>query len=72
MSALEDAIVLLERAVARLEAATVARPSHLQLGDPQPTGGVPDQAELEAATAALAGRIDAALSKLGQLLEQES
>jgi hypothetical protein len=59
MSELDDAIARLERAVARLEAA--ADPARRAAED----GRAADVA------AAVAGRIDAALAKLGQLLEQE-
>ena len=58
MSELADAVARLERAVARLEAAAAR-----ELRD----GG--DQQV--AAAAAIAGRIDAALAKLGQLLDKE-
>jgi hypothetical protein len=58
MSELDDAIARLEEAVARLEAASQAtRPAA--------------EDERLAAAAAIAGRIDAALAKLGQLLERE-
>jgi hypothetical protein len=59
MSELDDAITRLERAVARLEAAA----------DPARRAGEDGRAAEVAAT--VAGRIDAALAKLGQLLEQE-
>ena len=67
MSALDDAIGMLERAVARLEAAIAARSMTQQSAAGEPA----DRQQLAAATAALAGRIDAALTKLGELLEQE-
>jgi len=54
MSELDDAILRLERAVARLEAAAERRPE----GDP-------------ADVAPALARIDAALARLGQLLEPE-
>ncbi len=59
MSELDDAIARLKAAVARLEAAAdpAKRPAE-------------DERATEAA-AALAGRIDAALAKLAQLLERE-
>ena len=59
MSEFSDAIARLERAVARLEAAAAREPR----GE--------EDAQLAAATAAIADRLDAALAKLGQLLEQE-
>ena len=59
MSALDDAIARLERAVARLEAAA----------DPAKRAAEDERAANVAA--AVAGRIDAALAKLGQLIEQE-
>ncbi len=59
MSELDDAIARLEAAVARLEAAT------------DPTKRPADDARAEAAAAEIAGRIDAALAKLAQLLERE-
>lgn len=55
MSELDDAITRLERAVARLEKAS--DPARRAAEDEQLT--------------AIAGRIDAALAKLGQLLERE-
>ena len=59
MSELDDAIARLKAAVARLEAATAAarRPA--------------DDERASEAAAAIAGRIDAALAKLAQLLERE-
>jgi len=59
MSELDDAIARLERAVARLEAA--ADPAKRAAADER-TANV---------AGVIAGRIDAALAKLGQLLEQE-
>ena len=59
MSELADAVARLERAVARLEAA--AR-------EPRK----PDDAQLAAAAAEIAGRVDAALKKLDRLLETEA
>ena len=58
MSELAEAIARLERAVARLEAAAAREPRR---GDEQQV----------AAAAAITGRLDAALAKLGQLLERE-
>jgi hypothetical protein len=59
MSALDEAIARLEQAVARLEAAT----------DPEKRAAEDEHST--AVAAAIAGRIDAALAKLGRLLEQE-
>jgi hypothetical protein len=59
LSELADAVARLEHAVARLEAAAAR--------EPRDGGGE----QVAAATAAIAGRIDAALAKLGQLLEKE-
>ncbi len=59
MSELDDAIARLERAIARLEAAS-RRPR-------QP----PEDARVAEIAASVAGRIDAALARLGQLLERE-
>ena len=59
MSELDDAIARLKAAVARLEAATDAAK---RLAEDEHAAGV---------AAALAGRIDAALAKLAQLLERE-
>ena len=59
MSDIAEAIERLERAVARLEAAT------------DPTKRPADDARAEAAAAEIAARIDAALAKLAQLLERE-
>ena len=60
MSALSDALVRLDRAVARLEAASAARPH---------ANGRDD--EVAATAAAIAGRVEAALAKLDRLLEKE-
>ncbi len=59
MSELSDAVARLERAVTRLEAA--AARGFRDGGDEQ----------VATAAAAIAGRIDAALAKLGQLLDKE-
>ena len=59
MSELDDAIARLKAAVARLEAA--ADPAKRTAEDERATEAV----------AAITGRIDAALAKLGQLLEPE-
>jgi hypothetical protein len=59
LSELADAVARLERAVARLEAAAAREPRD---GDDQ---------QVAAAAAAIAGRIDVALAKLGQLLDKE-
>ncbi len=60
MSELDDAIARLKAAVARLEAAA----------DPAKRPADEDERAASVA-AALAGRIDAALAKLAQLLERE-
>jgi hypothetical protein len=64
MSELDDAIRRLKAAVARLEAAAdpLKRPAEDERTADQQVIGV---------AAALAGRIDAALAKLAQLLERE-
>ena len=59
MSELDDAIARLKAAVARLDAAT------------DPARRPAEDARAEDAAAAIAGRIDAALAKLAQLLERE-
>ena len=59
MSELDDAIARLEQAVARLEAAST-----------QIDRAAEDE-QVAAIAAALAERIDAALARLGQLLERE-
>ena len=59
MSELDDAIRRLSAAVARLEAAA------------DPSKRTADDARVGDVTAALAGRIDAALAKLAELLEAE-
>ena len=59
MSELADAVARLERAVARLEAAAAREPRRGQ------------DEQVAAAAAAITGRLDVALAKLGQLLEQE-
>jgi len=64
MSELDDAITKLEEAVARLDAAS----------DLSRRTAEDDRAEdgrLAAVAAAIAGRIDAALARIGQLLERE-
>ncbi len=57
MSELDDAIARLTAAVARLEAASATRPA--------------EDRRATAVEVAIAGRIDAALAKLAQLLERE-
>ena len=59
MSDFSDSIARLERAVARLEAAAARKPRN----------GTDEQ--VAAAAAAITGRLDVALAKLGRLLEQE-
>jgi hypothetical protein len=59
LSELAEAIARLERAVARLEAAAAREPRR---GEDQ---------QVAAAAAAITGRLDVALAKLGQLLEQK-
>ena len=59
MSELDDAIARLEEAVARLDAASGLSKR-----------AVEDE-RLAAVAAAIAGRLDAALARLGQLLERE-
>jgi hypothetical protein len=59
LSALSDALARLGRAVARLEAAAAAR---------HPANGRDD--EVAAAAAAIAGRVEAAITKLDRLLEE--
>jgi hypothetical protein len=60
LSELADAIARLERAVARLEAAAAR----------EPRNGPNEQ--VAKAAAAITGRLDVALAKLGQLLEKEA
>ena len=60
MSALDDAILRLEEAVARLEAAS------------DPGKRAAEDERVAAVAAAVAERIDAALVKLGQLLGREA
>ena len=64
MSELDDAIARLEAAVARLEAASgdAKRATDNRQAEDQRVRGV---------AAAIAGRIDAALARLGQLLDRE-
>ena len=59
MSELAEAIARLERAVARLEAAAGREPRNNA------------DEQVATAAAAITGRLDVALAKLGQLLEQE-
>ena len=58
MSELEDALARLERAVARLEAAA------------DPARHAAEERRVTEASAAIAGRIDAALAKLARLLDE--
>jgi hypothetical protein len=60
VSELEDAIARLERAVARLEAAC------------DPAKREAEAARISVVAAGVAQRVDAALAKLGQLLEREN
>jgi hypothetical protein len=69
MSELDDAIARLVEAVARLEAASNVAQRAAE-GD-HAEGGQPEDERVRAVAAAIAGRIDAALAKLGQLLERE-
>ena len=64
MSELDDAIARLEAAVARLEAASGE--AKRATDDHQA-----EDARVRVVAAAIAGRIDAALARLGQLLERE-
>jgi hypothetical protein len=57
---LDDAIAQLERAVARLDAAY------------NPQRQAAEQARVTAVAASVAERVDAALAKVGQLLEREN
>jgi hypothetical protein len=70
MSELDDALALLERAVTRLEAVP-------RLGDGdavarQAAERAAEDQRLEEATAAIVARVDAALAKIGQVLEGEA
>jgi hypothetical protein len=65
MSELDDAIARLEAAVARLQAA-----SGVTTRAPD-ADRVAEAGQVSAVAAAIVGRIDAALAKLGQLLEPE-
>ncbi|HEX3952744.1 MAG TPA: hypothetical protein VHW90_04165 [Stellaceae bacterium] len=60
MSELDDAVAILERAVARLEAAS------------DPTKRAAEDERLAAVTAAIGQRLDIALAKIGHLLEREN
>ena len=75
MSELDDAIRRLEAAVARLEAAS-GRAGRAVADDHREDGhGEDGQAEVErvrGVAAEIAGRVDAALARLGQLLERET
>jgi len=69
MSELDDAIARLEEAVARLEAASgeaKRAPVGVRVDDRQT-----EDEQVRGVAAAIAGRIDAALARLGQLLERE-
>jgi len=69
MSELDDAIARLEEAVARLEAASNAAKRSAE-GDHGEAGQLEDE-RVRAVAAAIAGRLDAALAKLGRLIERE-
>ena len=64
MSELDDAITRLEEAVARLEAASTGAKRAAE-------GEALEDERVRAVAGLIAGRIDAALAKLGQLLERE-
>jgi hypothetical protein len=64
MSELDDAIARLEEAVARLEAASDAAKRGAE------SGRLEDD-RVRAVATAIAGRLDAALAKLGRLIERE-
>ena len=70
MSELDDALVMLERAVTQLEAVP-------RLGDSDAVARLAaeraaEDRRLEEATAAIVTRVDAALAKIGQVLEGEA
>ena len=69
MGELDDAIARLEEAVARLEAASnvAKRAAEGDHGE----GGQLENERVRAVAAAIAGRLDAALAKLGRLIERE-
>jgi len=69
MSELDDAIARLEEAVARLEAASNVAKRAAE-GDHREEGQ-PEDERVRAVAAAIAGRLDAALAKLGRLIERE-
>ena len=64
MSELDDAIARLEEAVARLEAASSVAKRAAE-------SERPEDERVRAVAAVIAGRIDAALARLGRLLEGE-
>ena len=66
LSEISNALVRLERAVARLETAAAARPP---TNSPATNGG---DEQVAAAAAAIAGRVEAALAKLDRLLDRET
>jgi len=70
MSELDDALAVLERAVTRLEAVP-------RLGDSdavarQAAERAAEDQRLEEATTAIVARVDAALAKIGQVLEGDA
>ena len=70
MSELDDALVMLERAVTRLEAVP-------RLGDSDAVARLAaeraaEDRRLDEATTAIVTRVDAALAKIGQVLEGEA
>jgi len=69
MSELDDAIARLEEAVARLEAASNVAKRAAE-GGHREDGQLEDE-RVRAIAAAIAGRLDAALAKLGRLIERE-
>jgi len=67
MSDLDDALAQLERAVARLEAAPLG-----DVVDRAPAAGrAADDHRLAATAAEIVARVDAALAKIGQVLQGE-
>ena len=69
MSELDDAIARLEAAVARLEAASGE--AKTTRDDERVDDRQAEEARVREVAGRIAGRIDAALARLGQLLERE-
>ena len=69
MSELDDALAALERAVRRLEAAPL--PAGKEAAGPPTAGREAEDEKLAATAAEIVARVEAALEKIGQVLDAE-